>query len=76
LREHGYRVYVSPHKASIKVPDVKRWVGEWSDEFGSPPHSVRISPTVDRLIPTLHNLGVDNVNIVGGVLAWEMHIEV
>jgi hypothetical protein len=72
----GWRVYVTTTRSSVKVPDIKRWVGEWVDEFGSPPHTVRIHPTVDRLTPTLHDLGVIEVEQIGGVLAWEIHIEV
>ena len=72
----GWRVYVTTTRSSVKVPDIKRWVGEWVDEFGSPPHSVRINTTVERLTPTLHDLGVTEVVTNGGVLAGEIHIEV
>ena len=69
----GWRVYVTPTRASVKATDVKRWVGAWVDEFGSPPATVRLHPTNSPLIPTLYNLGVHDVHTNGGTLAFELH---
>ena len=69
----GWRVYVTPTRSSVKVTDVKRWVGSWVDEFGVPPDTVRIHPTNASLMPTLYTLGVHDVHTNGGTLAFELH---
>ena len=73
----GYRVYVSKDRLKpVKLPDIKRWVNDWTEEFGVPPGEVYLSRTVinQRTIDRLHELGVAIVKPMGGVLAWEVHI--
>ena len=64
---------MTPTRASVKVTDVKRWVGSWVDEFGVPPDTVRIHPTNASLMSTLYTLGVHDVHTNGGTLAFELH---
>ena len=69
-----WAVYVTANKGYVKVPDVKRWVGEWIDHFGNPPAVARIHGKNDRLTATLTSMGVDNVIVTNGVLAWELQL--
>jgi|ETNvirnome_2_300_1030623.scaffolds.fasta_scaffold96290_1 hypothetical protein len=73
----AYRVYISKgYPKPAKLPDIKRWVVEWIEEFENPPHELRLSPTAinQRTIDRLHELGVAVIKPIGGVLAWEVHI--
>ena len=69
-----WAVYVTANKGYVKVPDVKRWVGEWIDHFGSPPAVARIHGKNARLVATLTSMGVGDVLITNGVLAWELQL--
>jgi hypothetical protein len=73
----SYRVYISKDRLKpVKLPDIKRWVSDWTEEFGAPPREIYLSHTVinQRTIDRLHELGVTIVRPMGGVLAWEVHI--
>ena len=73
----AYRVYISKdYPKPVKLPDIKRWVSDWTNEFGSPPLEVHLSPTVinQRTIDRLRELGVTAIKSIGGVLAWEVHV--
>lgn len=69
-----WRVYCSADKGFLKVPDVKRWVGDYCGEFGSPPPVARLHAKNDRLIDHLTTLGVGGVITTNGVLGWELHL--
>ena len=77
-RQSGaYRAYISKdYPRPVKLPDIKRWVVEWTEEFENPPYELRLSPTVinQRTIDRLHELGVTVIKPIGGVLAWEVHV--
>ena len=73
----AYRVYVSKdYPKPVKLPEMKRWVGEWIEEFGIPPREFFLSSTLlnERTIDRLHELGVTKIKSMGGVLAWEVHV--
>ena len=75
---YAYRSYVSKdYPQPIKLPEMKRWVRDWTEEFGFPPKEVFLSPTTfnhQRTIDKLYELGVTMIKPKGGVLAWEVHI--
>ena len=73
----SYRVYVGKdYPQPVKLPEVKKWVSDWTEEFGFPPREVFINSVSinQRTIDRLHELGVMKVQSMGGVLAWEIHI--
>jgi len=75
--DHVYRVYVSKdYPKPVKLPDIKRWVSDWTEEFGAPPRELHLSPTIinQRTIDRLHELGVTVIKPIGGVLAWEVYV--
>jgi hypothetical protein len=73
----SYRVYVSTdYPKPVRLPEMKRWVSDWTEEFDTPPIELHLSPTIinQRTIDRLHELGVTTIKPIGGVLAWEVHI--
>lgn len=72
-----YRAYISNAcPKPVKLPEIKRWVIEWIEEFEKPPKEVRLNPTIvnQRTIDQLHELGVMIIKSIGGVPVWEVHL--
>lgn len=70
----AYSTFVTKDKQYVKVPDIKRWLREWTAMYG-PPREARIHPSLIRLSETITMYSPTTNVIVGhGPLAFELHL--